>query len=224
MFRRSAIRAGLLTGTAALMLASQAARGREPVDIELVLAVDVSGSVDGAEQELQRAGLVAAFRDPEVISAIAALPRGLAVALVAWAGVQETAVAWHRLTDRASVDDFAARMEAAMPATFGGSGNTAIGDALIRSLAELAGNGFAGQTKIDVSRPGPVRDDAVRAGVTINGLAIVNEQPSVAEFCRANVIGRPGAFVLAADDYHDFGEALRRKLLRELAPGPTAAR
>ena len=88
MFRRSAIRAGLLTGTAALMLASQAAREREPVDIELVLAVDVSGSVDGAEQELQRAGLVAAFRDPEVISAIAALPRGLAVALVAWAGVR----------------------------------------------------------------------------------------------------------------------------------------
>ena len=118
----------------AAALATSAARAGEPVDIELVLAVDVSGSVDGAELALQREGLAAAFRDPEVIDAITALPRGVGVALVVWAGVQETAVAWRRLTDRASAEDFAARVEAALPATFGTGGNTAIGDALIRSV------------------------------------------------------------------------------------------
>ena len=165
-----------------------------------------------------------------MIDAITALPRGVAVALVVWAGVQETAVAWRRLTDRASAEDFAARVEAALPSALAG-GNTALGDALIRSLEELAGNGFDGRAKIDVSGdgrsnsgafPGQVRDGAVRAGVTINGLAIPNEQPNLAEFYRMNVIGGPGAFVMTADDYHDFGEALRRKLIRELAPGPVA--
>jgi len=99
----------------AAALAPSAARAGEPVDIELVLAVDVSGSVDGAELALQREGLAAAFRDPEVIDAITALPRGVGVALVVWAGVQETAVAWRRLTDSASAEDFAARVEAALP-------------------------------------------------------------------------------------------------------------
>ena len=70
--------------------------------------------------------------------------------------------------------------------------------------------------------PGQVRDSAMRAGVTINGLAIPNEQPNLAEFYRMNVIGGPGAFEMTADDYHDFGEALRRKLIRELAPGLVA--
>jgi hypothetical protein len=214
----------------AATLTPSAARG-EPVDIELVLAVDVSGSVDGAELALQREGLAAAFRDPEVIDAITALPRGVAVALVVWAGVQRTAIAWRWLTDRASAEDFAARVEAALPPTFVAGGNTAIGDALIWSLAELAGNAFDGRAKIDVSGdgrsnsgayPSQVRDAAVRAGVTINGLAILNEQPNVAEFYRTNVIGGPGAFVMAANDYLNFGEALRRKLIRELAPGPVA--
>jgi hypothetical protein len=222
----------LAIAAVAAALAPAAALSGEPVDIELVLAVDVSGSVDAAELALQRAGLAAAFRDPEVVDAIAALPRGAAVALVAWAGVQETAVGWRRLTDRTSAADFAARVEAALPATFGAGGNTALGDALARSLAELAGNGFDGQARIDISgdgrsnsgaRPGPVRDAALAAGVTINGLAIPNEQPNVAEYYRTDVIGGPGAFVVVADDYRGFGEALRRKLVRELAPGPVAA-
>ena len=148
----------------AAALAPSAACAGEPVDIELVLAVDVSGSVDGAELALQREGLAAAFRDPEVTDAITALPRGVGVALVVWAGVQETAVAWRRLTDRASAEDFAARVEAALPATFGTGGNTAIGDALIRSLEELAGNGFGGRarstspgTGAATAAPSPVR-------------------------------------------------------------------
>jgi Protein of unknown function (DUF1194) len=226
--------AGLAIAAAvvAALAPAAAARGGERVDVELVLAVDVSGSVDAAELALQRTGLAAAFRDPELADAVAALPRGVAAALVAWAGVPDTVVGWRRLTDRASATDFAARIEAALPVAFGRGGNTALGDALARSLAELAGNSFDGQAKIDVSgdgrsnsgaQPGPVRDAAVRAGVTINGLAILNEQPNVAEFYRTDVIGGPGAFVVSADDYRDFGEAIRRKLLRELAPGPVAA-
>ncbi|HEX6014613.1 MAG TPA: DUF1194 domain-containing protein, partial [Geminicoccaceae bacterium] len=194
-------KAGLAIAAVAAALAPAAARGGERVDVELVLAVDASGSVDAAELALQRAGLAAAFRDPEVIDAIAALPRGVAAALVTWAGVQETAVGWRRRTDRASAAEFAARVEAALPAAFGAGGNTALGDALARSLAELAGNGFDGRAKIDVSgdgrsnsgaQPRQVRDAAVRAGVTINGLAILNEQPNVAEYYRTDVIGGPG--------------------------------
>ena len=96
--------AGLaIAAVAVAALAPAAARGGERVDVELVLAVDVSGSVDGGEQELQRAGLAAAFRDPEVVDAIRALPLGVAVALVVWAGPKEhgeqrTAVTWRWLT------------------------------------------------------------------------------------------------------------------------------
>jgi hypothetical protein len=220
---------------AMVALAPAAARGSQSVDVELVLAVDLSGSVDDAEQGLQREGLVAAFRDPEVVGAIAALPEGVAVALVGWAGAGQvrTLVAWRWLTDRTSAEDFAARVGAALPVAFGPGGKTAIGDALTWSLAELAGNRFAGRAKIDVSGdghntdgayPGPVRDAAVALGVTINGLAIVNDEPYLANYYRKNVVGGPGAFVMTADDYRAFGEAIRRKLLRELAPGPTAMR
>jgi uncharacterized protein DUF1194 len=223
----------LLPLLAALM--PTAALSRQAVDVELVLAVDMSGSVDAAEQRLQRDGLAGAFRDDAVIDAIAALPAGLAVAVVAWAGPeqQRTVVAWRRLVDRASAEDFAARVEAALPVDLGASGYTAIGDALIWSLAELAGNAFEGRPKIDVSGdgisncgayPSQVRDRAVASGVTINGLAVLNESSYVAEFYRTNVIGGPGAFVVTADDYRDFVEAVRLKLLRELAPGPTVSR
>jgi hypothetical protein len=214
-------------------LAPPAAIAKENVDLELVLAVDVSGSVDATEQALQRHGLVAAFRDPEVSEAIAALPQGLAVALVAWAGAgqQQTPVGWRRLTDRASAEDFAARVDAALAVPFG-PGKTAIGGALAWSLAELAGNGFDGRAKIDVSGdgfndgapPGPVRDAAVASGITINGLAITSDEPYLADYYQRNVAGGPGSFVVIASDYRAFGAAIRRKLLRELVPGPTAAR
>ncbi|MFL5332259.1 MAG: DUF1194 domain-containing protein [Geminicoccaceae bacterium] len=224
--------AAFAAGAAISWSASAAVRH---VDIELVLAIDVSGSMDAGEQELQRAGLMAAFRDPAVIQAIKALPDGMAVALVAWAGVgeQRTIVEWRRLTDDGSSEDLAARVADALPVHLGSSAYTAIGDGLIWSLRELAINGFEGPARIDVSGDGHsncgaypqlVRDRAVAAGVTINGLAIENEEPQLADFYRRSVIGGPGAFVIAAADYQDFVEAIRLKLLRELAPGPMAAR
>jgi hypothetical protein len=234
MFTRSAIRAALFAG-AAMFLANQSAYGAEAVDIELVLAVDVSGSVDGAEQELQRRGLAAAFRDPGVVAAIRALPSGLAAAVVAFAGAAQcrTVVDWRLLTDQASTEGFADAVGDAFPVAFDYTHKTAIGDALVCSRDELAHNGFQGRATIDVSGdghttdgvyPGPVRDAAVAAGVTINGLAIVNEEPYLEDYYRRNVVGGSGAFVMTADDYDAFGKAIRRKLLRELEPGPTAAR
>ena len=215
------------------VLAPVTAFGAQPVDVELVLAVDVSGSVSPGEQELQRTGIARAFRDAEVIAAIRALPLGLAAAVVAFAGAAQcrTVVDWRLLAERPSVDGFADSVAAAFPVAFDYAHK--IGDALACSLGELARNAFQGRAKIDVSGdghntdgayPGPVRDAAVASGVTINGLAIVDEEPYLANYYRKNVIGGPGAFVMTADDYRDFGEAIRRKLLRELAPGPTAMR
>ena len=207
----------------------------QPVDIELVLAVDVSGSVNAGEQELQRTGLARAFRDPAVIDAIRALPSGLAVAVVGFAGAAQcrTVVDWHRLTDRGSAEMFADMVAAAFPIAFEYAHKTAIGDAIAWSLEELARNGFQGRAKIDVSGdgrstdgayPGPMRDRAIAAGVTINGLAIVNDEPYLADYYRRTVIGGVGAFVLTATGYESFADSIRLKLLRELTLGPTAAR
>lgn len=212
-----------------------AASAETPVDVELVLAVDVSGSVDAGEQELERTGLVRAFREPAVIDAIVGLPRGLAVAVVAFAGAGQTrtVVSWRRLVDPASIAAFADRISTAFPVQFEYAHETAIGDAIEWSRQELAANGYRGRPKIDVSGdgrscdgeyPGPARDRAVAAGIVINGLAILNEEPYLDEYYRRTVIGGPGAFVMTAADYTSFAEAIRRKLLQEVSPGPMAAR
>ena len=219
----------------ALTLLSLHAVAEEAVDLELVLAVDVSGSVDAGEQELQRTGLVRAFQDGEVIGAIGALPHGIAVAVVAFAGAGQvrTVVRWQHLTRPSKVAAFAERLAAALPVVFPYSKNTAIGDAIVWSTQELGTNHFDGSAKIDVSGdgrstggeyPGPARDRATAVGITINGLAILNEEPYLDDYYRRTVIGGPGAFVLDAADYGSFAEAIRLKLLRELAPNTLAAR
>ena len=205
------------------------------VDFELVLAVDVSGSVSRDEQELERTGLVRAFQDAQVIEAVRALPRGLAVAVVAFAGAGQTRtiVGWQLLSDTASVRAFAQQIAEALPFAFERCGLTAVGDALRWSQQELADNAYVGVAKIDVAGDGSssegedtatARDRAVAAGITISGLAIQNEEFRLEEYYRRNVIGGPGAFVLTAVDYESFALAMRLKLLRELAPGPTAER
>ncbi len=111
-------------------------------------------------------------------------------------------------------------------------GETAVDGALRVALAELAANAFSGHRQvIDVSGDGAtnwgplpdrIRDRAVAAGVTINGLAIVNEQPDLGRYYREHVIGGPGAFVIVAADYADFARAMRQKLLEEISSRPTA--
>lgn len=222
-----------------LLVTTAAVNAQEVVDLELALAVDVSISVDGSELGLQRQGLSAAFRDQAIINAIAGNPAGVAVMVMVWAGTDQQLVAvnWRRLTDAASSLAFADEIDSALAIDLDLQGKTAIGNALHFALRSLEGNAYLGaRRKIDVSgdghanegfRPERVRDYAVFSGVTVNGLAIVNDEPYLEQYYREHVIGGPGAFVMAAADYGDFVEAIRRKLLRELTPvevsgGPTA--
>ena len=120
-------------------------------------------------------------------------------------------VDWARLTGKASATQFADAIDAALRIDQGFEGKTAIGDALHFAMDSLAGNAYEGvRRKVDVSgdghanegfRPGPVRDYVVLSGVTVNGLAIINDEPYLEDYYRRNVIGGPGAFVMVAADY-----------------------
>ncbi len=205
-----------------------------PVDLELVLAVDVSGSVDPPEFELQTRGLAQAFRDPEVLAALQAPRRhGIAVTLIQWSGrfQQAVGVDWTLVHDAPSAEALARRIET-MKRHF--QAETGIAGALTAALRQLQQSRFTGGRQvIDISGdgpsnvgpdPDPVRDAAVAARVTINGLAIVNEIPAVNVYYADHVIGGPDAFLLIAKDYDDFARAIRRKLLREIESAPIAAR
>lgn len=195
--------------------------------LALVLAVDVSASVDFDEFALMAGGLAAALRDPAVQGAA-----GGPVALCAlfWSEAQAVVVPWALLRAAADWEGFALALDAAPREPRAGA--TAIGEALVAALALLARCPFpAGRAVIDVSGdgennrgrpPGPVRDVAVAAGVTINGLAVVNEEPGLPGHYARDVIGGAGAFVMECAGYEDFGEAMKRKLLRELGGGLVA--
>ena len=212
---------------ALLLACPPAVAQRQAVDLELVLAVDVSSSVDAGEYELQMSGLARAFRHPDVISAIeASMAGGVAVTVVQWSGARAQAVAvdWTRIWDADSAARFADRI-LGVPRTIAG-GSTSISGAINFALNEIRSNAFDGaRLTIDVSGDGrsnagplptTLRDQALAVGVTVNGLAILNEQPFVDTYYKANVIGGPNAFVLVADDYHDFARAIVEKLVREI--------
>lgn len=200
----------------------------EKVDLALCLAVDASSSVDYDEFGLMLGGYAAAFRDDSVIAALAAGPRGAtAAAMLLWSGrgAQVVAVPWTRIDGAAAAAAFAAAVENAprlVPA-----GATALGEGMAAGLALLAAcPAEATRLVMDVSgdgrhnqgrAPGPVRDIGVAAGVTINALAVLNEEPDLLDHYRAEVIGGPGAFAMPTPDYAAFTEAIREKLLRELA-------
>lgn len=199
----------------------------QDVDLQLVLAIDSSSSVSMDEYYLQLEGYAAAFRHPELLKAIASGPRqAIAVTLFEWSGPgrQTVNVPWRRLSDAADLDTFAAELAIAPRLVLGGE--TAIGDAIDFAMDLLDRSEFAGGRRvIDVSGDGasnqgrPVaaaRDDAVFQGITINGLAVLNEEPDVDGFYRRFVIGGPGSFVIAARDYTDFADAILKKLIREI--------
>ena len=200
-----------------------------------MLAVDASGSVDDAEFALQMAGIAAAFRDPEVVAAIERGPLGrIAVTLALWAEANRPkhALAWQTVSGAAEAARFAERVAAtprAIPA-----GGTGIGKAIWFSLVQLDGNGFTAPRRvIDLSGDGretafrdwsvPVQQARMAAqarDVTINGLAILNEEPELERYYRNRVISGRGAFAMAAADYDAFAEAMRRKLIREIGYEP----
>jgi len=234
---RSALRTlgELATIGAVAMLGGPASAQRStPVDLELVLAVDVSSSVDSSEFHLQMDGLSDAFRHPAVSAAIRSAGNlGVAVALVQWSDIrqQELAVDWTLVRNTVSAEALAEKISNT-PRLIPGGG-TAIDGAIQFSTQQLDNNGFQGVRKvIDISGDGDgdpgllsrhMRDRAVARGVTINGLAILDNDPMLERYYRLNVIGGTGAFVMTADDYGDFRHAILKKLIREIVGVPTAA-
>ena len=232
----------LLKAVAAASFAFAAPAAARPVDLELVLAIDVSGSIDAVEARLQRDGYIAAIRDPDVIDAIQSGELGaIALAYVEWAGQDHRVLVldWREVRDRASAEAFAAEL-AGKPISTGR--RTSISGAIDFSLPLFDRNAFEGVRRtIDISGDGanndgrPVnhaRDDAVGAGVTINGLPILNERPNpfgfpvekdLDAYFEGCVIGGPGAFIVVARDFPAFAAAIRRKLILEVAGAPAPA-
>jgi hypothetical protein len=222
---------GLMLGAAA----PAGAQERRAVDLELALLVDVSSSVNDEEFRLQADGLAAAFRAPAVVDALRRLARrGVAVSVIQWADHenQRTSVDWMLLRGDADTRRLAARIEA-MP-RLDHRGHTAIGSALAFALKSLEANRFTGLRRvIDVSGDGRAndgvplhaqRDRALERGVTVNGLAILNELPHLDRYFHKYLIGGAGSFVIVARDYVDFAAAMTRKLLREIDAVPLAGR
>ena len=230
-----------------LLFISPSARATEPVDVALVLVSDVSRSIDDSEFTLEKQGYAAALASPRFLAAMAeGEHHAVAVAYVEFAGAAEVreVLGWAVLRDAASASDFAARLAAA-PRSY--VGRTAIGEAVAFAQQVLANGGFAGARQvIDVCGDGtsnagrPVteaRDAAVLAGITINGLTIINHHPKnymfahvqppggLTKYYQDHVIGGPNAFALEVRDFAEFGAAFMRKLIEEIAvrrvPGQT---
>ena len=217
----------LVLGTA-LAAPAAAQAPKETVDLALVLAVDASGSVNQYRFDLQRDGYVAAFRHPQVIAAITSGPHGaIAVTVMQWTGPaqQVQVVPWTRLGGAAAADAFAAAIAEAPRRLFGGG--TSISGAIDTGVALIAQSPFTGLRRvIDVSGDGAnnrgrpaaeARDDAVAGGIVVNGLPIVAIEPYLDRYYEANVIGGPGSFMIAAASYEHFADAVRRKLILEIA-------
>jgi len=202
------------------------------VDVTLVLAIDASGSVEDDRFELQKRGFGAAFRDPRVLQAIRAGDhQSIAVMMLQWTGppLQEVMVPWTLVKDEASAAVLAAIIESSPRRLMGGG--TSISGAIDYSVKALAASPYRGTRRvIDISGDGSnnlgrpaeqARDEAVRAGIRINGLPILAVEPDLDQYFRQNVIGGPGAFAIPAKDYDQFAEAILRKLITEISRNTT---
>lgn len=215
----------------------------QTVDAAIVLAADVSRSIDDDEFQLQRRGYATAVTSPQFVQAIQAGSHGaVALCFVEWAGPDQQAVVakWMVIRDGEGAAEFAKILQDA-PRSF--AGRTAIGDGIDFAVAQLAAGGITATRRvIDVSGDGnnnsgrPVtdaRDEAVAKGITINGLAIINEKTGgvagtflyshthppggLPNYYHDNVIGGPGAFVLQIVNFDTFAEAMTSKLLAEIS-------
>lgn len=213
---------------AALIAACEPAKAQTKTDILLVLAVDASGSVNQARFELQRRGYADAFRNPRVLSAIRGLTtQSIAVTMVQWTGptLHVQAVPWTLIKDEASANALADAIEAAPRQLFGGG--TSISGAIDYAMLLFPTAPYTGFKRvIDISGDGAnnrgrdvreARDEAVREGVVINGLPIVSLEYDLDKYYFDNVIGGPGSFMVPADSYENFAQAVLRKLILEIA-------
>jgi hypothetical protein len=224
---------------ALLAVAGAPARAQEQVDLLLVLASDVSRSVDTRKFELQRQGYAAALSNPRVIEAIRSGPHGkIAICFVEWSGQtsQKVVIDWTIVSDAASARKIGDQM-LELPRTF--ADRTSISAGIDFSVSQLERAPLrAGRRTIDVSgdgtnnsgrEVGQARDDALAKGITINGLVILSDSPlpwnpehtnppgGLGEYYRKNVIGGPGAFVMVAENHDSFGQAIAKKMIAEIA-------
>jgi hypothetical protein len=210
--------------TAALAMAPARA---EQVDLQLVLAVDVSGSIDSEEYQMQHEGYADAFSSQQVVDAIlSGEMQKIAVTYVEWSGAghQRQLVPWTIVSDRESAKAFAEQVKS-VPRVF--SDWTSISDAIDFSVALFPQSGHQSERMVlDISGDGvnnngrPVqeaRDEAVAKGIIINGLPILNEDPTLDTYYSDNVIGGIGAFKIPVKDFDTFTSALMSKLCREIA-------
>jgi uncharacterized protein DUF1194 len=204
------------------------------VDLMLVLAVDASGSVSQRRFELQKQGYAAAFRNPRVLKAIQSLmTQSIGVTMLQWTGprLQVHVVPWTQIKDAATAEDFAGAIERVPRQLFGGG--TSISGAIDFSRLILLQSPFSASRRvIDISGDGannigrPVqfaRDEAVKDGITINGLPILSVEPDLDHYYFENVIGGPGAVMVPAENYESFAEAILKKLIIEIAANDVGA-
>ena len=241
----------LLTGAAASAAIAAPAAWREAraetsVDLVLVLAADVSRSVDDEKFKLQREGYASAIGDPAVVRLMqSGKHKSIALQLVEWsgAGAVSVMVDWVRIATLDHAVTFADRVRAA-PRLY--RDRTSISTAIDFSIAQLDKSPFVAERRvIDVSGDGThnagrdvlvARDEAVAKGVTINGIAILSAVPlpfnpththppgGLLKYYEDNVIGGPHAFAIAAEGFTEFGQAFRQKLIKEIAGVPDAVR
>jgi hypothetical protein len=219
------------------------AQGEVQVDLELVIAVDVSRSMTPHELEIQRRGYAEALVSEEVVNAmIGGFTGQVALTYVEWAGTQSqhVLVDWTLIKGKADATAFAARITS----TFSGTlSRTSISAALDFAATRFDGNGFSGLRRvIDISGDGPnnqgrpvesARDDAIARGIVINGLPLMTREgmgyrwhlEDLDQYYYNCVIGGPGSFVVPVMEWSQFSDAVRRKLVLELAaPRPFPSR
>lgn len=222
-----------LTGLPAL------AAEKIPVDLELILAVDISGSIDAQEARMQREGYAKALVDPQVVKAIRGGIHGkIALFYFDWSDsyMQSDVMDWVLIHDQASAAAASRRLLEEPTRT---ARRTSITGAIAYALPRFGSGPYQGVRRVlDISGDGPnndggpvdiARDRALAAGIVINGLPINNNRPSpwgfpaledLDRYYEGCVIGGPGAFVVVAESFESFGEAVRRKLILEIAAAP----
>ncbi len=212
-----------------LLSTSMAMAAPTPVDLELFLSVDVSGSVDNIEFDLQKTGYANAFRDIAIQEAIASKPNGVAVALGQWSSTANTPIlGWSLLKTAADADAFATAIDNITRQSFGG---TCVACGINAAVNEIQTNDYVGTAIIDVSGDGSenvsatngpattagARDAAAALGIKINGLPILGSEFGLEQWYKDNVITSDG-FTIAASSFADFDAAVKLKIEKELNP------
>ena len=238
-FVRSGLSALVFAAVVFAVPVAHAQNSKTQVDLELVIAVDVSGSIDPVEARLQRDGYYAAFTNSKVINAIMTGPnRRIARTYMEWAGAhyQRTLIDWTIIDSADAARQFVAKLADIPPTT---QRWTSISGAIDYAMRLLRESPFEGTRRvIDVSGDGTnnngrsvilARDEAVAQGIVINGLPIINDRPTswggmpernLDKYYEDHVIGGPGSFIVVADGFEKFADAILSKLIQEIAGTP----